>query len=94
MVVNVLRAQRLRLLLRVDGQQEEGPRRHPIGHTSECDTVLYAAPRVEVLYKRWLRDDAITTHPILAVHAYLRLAKDFNTQRIAKRVNPNQRCIS
>ena len=41
------------ITLRADGQPqpETGPRRRQIEHTSECDTVLYAATRIEILYK-------------------------------------------
>jgi len=40
------------ITLRANGQRETGRCRRQIEHTSECDTVLYAAPWVEELYKR------------------------------------------
>ena len=82
------------ITLRGDGQRETGRYRRQIGHTSERDTVLYAAPWVEVLYNCSTSDMRSSHIHILAVRAHLRLAKDFDTQSIAERVNPNQRCIS
>jgi hypothetical protein len=69
--------------------------RHRNKHTSECDTVLYAAPGVEVLHKRWFLETILWPQArILAILTHLRLAKDFNTQSVAERINPNKRCIS
>ena len=83
------------ITLRADGQRKTGPCRNQIEHTSECNTVLYAAPGVEVLHKCSFSETMRSPHiHTLAVGAHLRLAKDFDTQRIAERINPNQRRIS
>jgi hypothetical protein len=75
--------------------QKEGLVKYHIEHTSECDTVLYAAPRVQILPKMLvLRDNTVPTYSYFSAHAYLRLAKNLDAQCIAERVNPDQRCIS
>ena len=80
---------------RANGQWEAVRCRYHIKHTSERDTVLYAAPRVEVLQKRWLSEAIESPHVhISATVAHLRLAKDLDTQCIAERVDPNQRSVS
>jgi hypothetical protein len=75
--------------------QKEGFVKYHIEHTSKCDTVLYAAPRVEILQNVLiLRDNTVATYSYFSGHAHLRLAKNLDAQCIAERVNPDQRCVS
>ena len=78
---------------RATGQRKAGGCRCHVEHTFECDTVLYAAPWVEVLQKRSFSEAILSPHTLAAL-AHLRLAKNFNTQRITERVDPNQRGVS
>ena len=55
------------------------------GHTSECDTVLNAAPWVEILQKALI---LVTTFKVQCP-SYLRFAKDLDAQCIAERVDTN-----
>jgi hypothetical protein len=49
------------ITLKANSQRKAFVKYH-IEHTSECDTVLYAAPRVEILQKRWFSGTILSPH--------------------------------
>lgn len=67
---------------------------HHVGHTRKRDAVLYASPWVEVLRVDLGSETMTADGYSIAAQAYLSFSKNLDSQCIAERVDPDQRCIS